>query len=102
MPADVPGWSAPGDAEERVGEGEFVLMGEARRHRHLDAAPADADQRADFQQLEADRAAGGLRDWVWAADAAQRRAAHRPSMRTTGAAGLTASSWSRCGPRTGR
>src|SRR5512144_923989 len=35
-------------------------MGKGRGHRHLDAADADADQGTDFQQLQANRVAGGL------------------------------------------
>src|SRR5512132_862212 len=58
--SDVSGSSAAGVAEEGLGEGERVLMGEGRGHRHLDAADADADQGTDFQQLQANGAAGGL------------------------------------------
>jgi hypothetical protein len=43
-----------------MGEGELVLKRAGGGHRDLDSADAEPHQRADLEQLEADRAAGGL------------------------------------------
>ena len=42
-----------------MGGDEFTLIGAARGHGEFDAPHAGAHQRADFEELEADRAAGG-------------------------------------------
>jgi hypothetical protein len=58
----------------------------ARGYGDFDAADTDAQQRADFHELEADGAARSLRCRNLCAagrSAAGRRAAHRPSRRTT-------------------
>src|SRR5260370_35481 len=47
-------------AERGVGEPPVALQGVAGGHGDLDAADGDADQRADLEELEADRAAGGM------------------------------------------
>ena len=74
-----------------------------RGHGDLDAADADPHQRADLEELETDRAAGGLGELGMARRCgARRRPAHRPSRRTTAATGWPASSRPRCGRRTGR
>ena len=55
------------------GEAPFVGPRTGRGEGHFDAAHADLDQRADLQELQADRAAGGLGELgVGEADAAQR------------------------------
>ena len=43
-----------------MGEGELVLVGTGGGHRDLDATDADPHQRANLEQLEADRTAGRL------------------------------------------
>ena len=43
-----------------MGKGELVLVGTGGGHRDLDAGDADPHQRADLEQLEADRTAGRL------------------------------------------
>ena len=52
--------SAPCSVDQLlVGGDEFTLIGAARGHGEFDAPHAGAHQRADFEELEADRAAGG-------------------------------------------
>ena len=41
-----------------VGEGEVALIGAARGHGEFDTPHADADERADLQELEANGTAG--------------------------------------------
>src|SRR5262249_53695690 len=43
-----------------VSESELMLTGAGGRHSDADPADADADQRADFEQLQPDRAACGI------------------------------------------
>src|SRR5262245_12762769 len=43
-----------------VSEGELVLPGAGGSHSDADPADADADERADFEQLQPDRAACGI------------------------------------------
>jgi len=46
--------------QAQMSEGELVLVGTGGGHRDLDAADADPHQRANLEQLEADRTAGRL------------------------------------------
>ena len=54
---------------------EVALIGRASGHGDEDAADADADESADLQKLEADRAAGRFGDLV--CFSAMRRKAHK-------------------------
>ncbi len=51
-----------GDCEPDCGAAPVLCGGTGRRHGDLDAADADAHERANFEQLETDGAAGGLRE----------------------------------------
>ena len=46
--------------QAQMGEAELVLVWTGGGHRDLDAADADPHQRANLEQLEADRSAGRL------------------------------------------
>jgi hypothetical protein len=81
------------------GEGEVALIGAARSHCEFDAPHASPHQRADLEELEADRPAGRLGEL---GGGAVRRAARKPSRQTTGAAGWRASSPPKCGQQIGR
>jgi hypothetical protein len=60
-------------AQPRVGDGELLGVGTGRGHGDADAPDAEADLGADFQELQADRAAGGAGEpGVGEAEAAQR------------------------------
>src|SRR5512147_16075 len=103
MPADLSDSSGSDVAEPGMRESEFVGSWAGRGYRHLDAADADADQRPDLQQLEAEGAAGGLGGLgMRQADAAQRADEHgRPRRRTIAAAGWPASPLRMCARRRG-
>ncbi len=56
---------------------EFVLPGTGRGHGEFDSPDTNPDQGADFQQLQPDGGAGGMRELgVGKADAAQRAEQH--------------------------
>ena len=56
----VGGGSGAGSLQQRVCQGELMLPGAGGSHSEADPADADADQRADFEQLQPDRAACGI------------------------------------------
>ena len=85
-----------------VGVSEVALIGVARGHGEFDATYAGANQRPDFQELQADHAAGRFGELgVLQSQAAQRAEQHiSPSRQTTAAAGWRALSLLRCGRQT--
>jgi hypothetical protein len=42
-----------------------MSVGATGRHGDFDPPDADGDERADLEEFQADRAAGGLRERVW-------------------------------------
>ncbi len=73
---------------------EFVLPGTGRGHGEFDSPDTNPDQGADFQQLQPDGGAGGMRELgVGKADAAQRAEQHvghrgEPQAQLVGAHGI--------------
>src|ERR1700761_8660445 len=55
----VRGSSGPGSSQQGMRQDELVLPRTCRSHRHVDPAYTGSHQRADLQQLQPDRAAGG-------------------------------------------
>ena len=82
----IPVRSEGGAAEIEVRQVILGLVGERRGHGDFDPAHAAAYLGADLEQLEADRAAGGVANWVWRRPIRRNAsAARRPARRTTGA-----------------
>jgi hypothetical protein len=68
------GSSAHGPGQEGMGEPELMSVGATGRHGDFDPPHADGDERADLEEFQADRAAGGLRErGVAQPDPAERR-----------------------------